>query len=135
MLLTHNKIHHPNDITTFKAKHVRGAVRQISCTEAKCQNKENGWMVVLSTPAQQDAIDWVKAGNTGRHFKEKIEQAGLVTFIFSPGQDCFNKHWQREPVFDIGRKEAGRVVIYPDGDAFVEDSDKHLRKLKEAING
>ena len=125
----------PNQITTFKARPVRGAVRQLSCFEALCQKKEKGWLVVLPVPAQQDMVDWVRAGNTRRHFKEKIQDEGLVTFVFSAGQDCFDKHWQRDPVFDIGRKEAGRVLMYPDGDAFVEDSDKHLRKLKEAING
>ena len=125
----------PRHITTFKARHVRGAVRQLSCTEAVCQKKEKGWLVVLPVPAQQGTIDWVRAGNTGRHFREKVEGEGLVTFVFSAGQDCFDKHWQRDPIFNIGRKEAGRVLMYPDGDAFVEDSDKHLRKLKEVING
>ena len=129
-------LHTPNNqLTTFKAKHVRGALRQLSCTEARCQKREHGWMTVLSISAQQSTIDWVRAGYTRRHFIEKTEAAGMVTFYFSAGQDCFNAHWQRDPVFDIGRKEAGRVLMYPDGDAFVEDSDKHLRKLKEYING
>ena len=125
----------PNQTTTFKAKHVRGAVRQLSCDEAGCLNREHGWMVALAVPAQQDTVDWVRAGQTGRRYTEKIESEGLVTFYFTPGQNCFTTHWQRDPVFMIGRKEAGRVRMYPDGDLFVEDSDKHLRKLKEVING
>jgi hypothetical protein len=43
---------------------------------------------------------------------------------------------QRDPVFNIGRKDTGgRLLLYPDGDAFIEDSDQHLRKLKEVIDG
>ena len=125
----------PNQLTTFKARHVRGAVRQLSCDEAACPNREHGWMIALAVPAQQGTVDWVRAGHTGRRYQEKIESPGMVTFYFAAGQNCFGQHWQRDPVFNIGRKEAGRVLMYPDGDAFVEDSDKHLRKLKEAING
>ena len=125
----------PNQTTTFKARHVRGAVRQLSCDAAGCQNREHGWMVALAVPAQQDTVDWVRAGQTGRRYTERLESPGLVTFYFAPGQECFDKHWQRDPVFDIGRKEAGRVLMYPDGDAFIEDSDRHLRRLKEVING
>jgi len=125
----------PNQLTTFKAKHVRGAVRQLSCTDAVCDKREHGWMVVLATPAQQDMVDFIRTGHTHRSFVEKCDSPGLVTFVFSAGQDCFEKHWHRDPVFDIGRKEGGTLRLYPDGDLFVEDSDKHLRKLKEAING
>ena len=97
----------------FKARHVRGSVRQLTCEEADCAAMANGWATVLP-----------------------LESSDLLTFYFSPGQECFETHWQRDPVFIIGRSDPGiRTLIYPDGDAFVEDSDKHLRQLKEVLNG
>ncbi len=62
----------PNQLTTFKAKHVRGAERLMSCTEAGCQKRENGWLVVLAIPAQQDMIGFIRAGNTHRYYIEKV---------------------------------------------------------------
>jgi hypothetical protein len=131
-------LHTPNETpkTTFKATHVRGSVRQLTCDEADCNAKAMGWRTVLPIPAHQDAANFIRAGKTSRRFKEVIESEGLVTFYFAEGQNCFEKHWQRDPVFNIKRRNTGGgIILYPDGDAFVEDSDKHLRKLKEAING
>ena len=131
-------LHMPNEKpkTTFKAAHVRGSVRQLTCDEADCNEKAMGWRTVLPIPAHEKAVNFIRAGKTGRRFKEVIESPGLVTFYFAEGQNCFNKHWQRDPVFNIRRRDGGGgVILYPDGDAFIEDSDKHLRKLKEAING
>lgn len=125
----------PNQVTKFKAKLTRGAERQISCEVARCANQEHGWMIVLATPAQQDLIDMVRTGGTRKRYVERIESPGTVTFYFRAGQDCFENHWERYPIFDIGRVEGGRTLIYPDGDAFVEDSDSHLRKLRRVING
>ena len=122
--------------THFKMKRVRGAVRQLTCFEAQCPKQANGWLVPLATPAQDDMINWVRAGNTRRAYTEKRESPGLVSFYFAAGQNCFETQWQRDPIFNIGRFEQDRrAILYPDGDAFVEDSDKHLRKLKEVING
>jgi len=92
-------------------------------------------MVVLAIPAQQDLIDLIRTGGTKKQYTERIESPGMVTFYFRAGQDCFDRHYERYPVFDIGRMEGGRTLIYPDGDAFVEDSDAHLRRLRRVING
>ena len=92
-------------------------------------------MVVLAIPAQQDLIDLIRTGGTKKRYIERIESPGVVTFYFAAGQTCFVKHWERYPIFKIGRVEGGRTLIYPDGDAFVEDSDTHLRKLRRVIDG
>ena len=121
---------------TFKMKHTRGAVRQITCDQFGCKNREHGWMVVLPVPAQQDMVDFVRNGGTNRQFLEKIESAGIVTFYFHAGQDCFDKHISRDPLFDIRRNDSGGgSLLYPDGDAFVWDSDTHLRQIKAAVEG
>ena len=121
--------------TIFKARHVRGSERILTCDEYKCANRENGWMVVLSIPAQQAAVEFIRGGKTNRRFTEKTESEGLATFYFEAGQNCFAEHWGRDPVFDIGRRDGGRLIMYPDGDAFIEDSDRHLRQLKSVIDG
>jgi len=121
---------------TFKMKHTRGAVRQVTCDQYGCKNREHGWMVVLPVPAQQDMVDFVRNGGTNRQFLEKIESPALVTFYFHAGQDCFDKHISRDPLFDIRRNDSGGgSLLYPDGDAFVWDSDTHLRQIKAVVEG
>ena len=120
---------------TFKMNHTRGAVVQLTCDEAGCKKRENGWMIVLSLPAQQDLVDFIRNGGTRRQFVEKFESQGMVTFYFHAGQDCIEgKHMRRDPIFDIRRNDSeGRSLLYPDGDAFVWDSDTHLRKIKSVM--
>ena len=120
----------------FRAKPVRGSVVQVSCDQAECANKKFGWKVVLSGSSQSDTVQWVRNGGTNRWYIEDKIDNDLWEFTFPAGQDCFKKHYAQDMVFDIGRFETGRSAIwYPDGDAFVGDSDAHLRKLKEAIDG
>lgn len=124
--------------TKFIAKHVPGSVRKLTCEEANCVGYLKGWTTVLSIPAQQHFVDFIRSGQTERIFVEKREGDGLIAFDFPPGQQCFkpDDHWERYPIFNVYRKQTeGRSLVYPDGDAFIEDSDKHLRKLKEVING
>ena len=129
-------LHTHRPTTAYKMRHTRGSVTQLNCKEFGCQRYAKGWRVVLGAIEQKDTIDWVKAGNTGRRFTVLNEQQGMVPFYFSPEQNCFEKHFSRLPLFDIGRVTTGqKTILYPDGDAFVEDSDNHLRKLKEVING
>ena len=121
---------------TFKMKHTRGAVRDVTCLEFNCRNFLNGWMVVLPNESQKEMIDFVRSGATGRKFIEKHESAGITTFYFHAGQNCFEQHKQRDPLFDISRHDTeGRSLWYPDGDAFVWDSDTHLRKIKAVVEG
>ena len=123
------------DLVTFKMRTTASAIRPITCAEAECANHAYGWKTILPVPARIDWVEWLRAGNSGKHFLERQEVPGMVTFYFSAGQDCFQKHTERESRFDIGRKEGGRVLMYDSGDHFVEDSGRHLEKLKEAING
>ena len=125
----------PNDLVTFKMKTTASAIRPMTCAEAECSARAFGWQTILPSPAKVEWIEWLRAGNSGKHFVESRDAPGLVTFTFSPGQDCFQKHTEREARFDIGRKEGGRTLMYSSGDHFVDDSQKHLEKLKEARNG
>jgi hypothetical protein len=66
--------------TTFRARHVRGSVRQLTCDQADCSNRQLGWMIVLPVPSKQNAVAFVRAGKTGKRFTEKAEAPGMVTF-------------------------------------------------------
>jgi hypothetical protein len=123
--------------TSFIARHVPGSVRKLTCEEANCVGYLNGWRTLLSIPAQQNLVDFIRSGRTEKIFVEKREGDGLVAFEFPPGQQCLKPdHWERQPIFNVYRKETeGRTLLYPGPDEFIEDSDKHLRKLKEAMNG
>ena len=125
----------PKELVTFKMRTTPSAVRPITCAEAECMNRAYGWKTILPTPAKIEWIEWIRAGNSGKHFLEVQESPGLITFYFKPGQDCFQRHTEREARFDIGRKEGGRGLMYDSGDHFVDDSGRHLEKLKEQING
>ena len=130
MLLT------PRPSRLFRITHARGAVTDISCTDAGCDKKANGWLVILANPGQKDMIDFIRSGGTKRHYLERVDDPNMITFVFAPGQDCFNKHQHKDPLFLVRRKDSGgQVLTYQDGDHFIEDSDKHLRELKTIIEG
>ena len=119
-------------------------MRRLSCKEAECDGIKNGWEVILSETSHAKMIEYLRAGNTGRefdvgiyrHYMEVVRSPGLIAFRFPANQPCFQKHTQRDGVFNISRVDTGaRPLVYPDGDAFIMDSDSHLRKLKEAYDG
>lgn len=118
----------------FKGRPARGTVVRVSCTDARCEAREFGWKVILSDQTQSKQVEFIRSGGTTRYFIEEKTGDGLWTFTFPAGQDCFKKHYAQDMVFDIARVETGRPPLwYPDGDAFVGDSDTHLRKLKEEL--
>ena len=129
----------PQATRTFRHRHVRGAVRQLTCDEFGCEKHANGWATILP----ETALGSVHSLRTGqypdgisRYCTEKIESAGMVTIYFPPGQQCCETHLQRDPIFTIARVDSGGAPrVYPDGDLYVEDSDRHLRQLKEVIDG
>ena len=134
MLHTHNRVRQNR---AFKLKPSRGSVRQASCKEINCIKMQEGWITLLSphVPRHADVIACLRRGDVKRAFIEAVISDDLIEFRFSAGQDCFEKHYIQDMVFNIGRKDTGTPVLwYPDGDAFVEDSDKHLRKIKEVVD-
>ena len=77
--------------------------RRASCAEVDCPNLsrarceavgcarfETGWRTVL--PVGSPLLN--VARTSGRRFLEKPPEAGLVEFVFAPGQQCFESpHW------------------------------------------
>jgi hypothetical protein len=72
-------------LTHFVLNRPRDHWREVSCLEIGCLNYAAGWKTIL--PADDIAnIELIRRSNMG--FREERED-GLVTFIFSPGQECF----------------------------------------------
>ena len=72
-------------LTHFVLNRPRDHWREVSCLEIGCVNFANGWKTIL--PANDVAnIETIRRSNLG--FREERED-GLVTFIFTPGQECF----------------------------------------------
>ena len=69
----------------FKMNRPRDHWREVSCLAIGCVNHAMGWKTIL--PAGDIAnIEMIRRSGMG--FREERED-GLVTFIFTPGQECF----------------------------------------------
>ena len=72
-------------LTHFVLNRPRDHWREVSCLEIGCVNFATGWKTIL--PADDIAnIELIRRSGMG--FREERED-GLVTFIFTPGQECF----------------------------------------------
>lgn len=65
-----------------KATHFRRA----KCEEVDCNHYLNGWMSIVPRGSLQE--HYIRY-ESGRSFREESTSAGMVTFIFAPGQRCF----------------------------------------------
>ena len=72
-------------LTHFVLNRPRDHWREVSCLEIGCVNHAMGWKTIL--PVGDIAnIEMIRRSNMG--FREERED-GLVTFTFTPGQECF----------------------------------------------
>jgi len=110
----------------------------VSCKEIECVRERDGWRTVLdvSTVNGQQQARWI-THYSGRRFT--YEQTGaIITFTFSPGQSCFNKH--QKP---LGRPElyvvrdgdwrgnpTGNQRIHTKPEHWVEHSEEELARLR-----
>lgn len=60
--------------------------RPATCAEVDCQAYENGWKTVV--PSDSPQAEYIRA-KSERHFTETSPDAGLIEFVFPPGQRCF----------------------------------------------
>jgi len=85
----------------FKMDRPRDHWREVSCLEIGCVNYATGWKTIL--PVDDTAnIEMIRRSGMG--FREERED-GLVTFTFTPGQECFTgrggghrKAVERDPI-------------------------------------
>jgi len=72
-------------LTHFVLNRPRDHWREVSCLEIGCVNFATGWKTILP---MGDIANIEMIRRSGMGFREECED-GLVTFIFTPGQECF----------------------------------------------
>ena len=104
-----------------------GATR-MTCADANCQNRASGWATVLDPTDTAGAKQATMIDGSGRrfiklesataeaylakhakqigvtvtpHLRELLQRtpAGMLVFLFPPGQECFKRHLDREVTF------------------------------------
>jgi hypothetical protein len=116
-------------LTHFVLNRPRDHWREVSCLEIGCVNYANGWKTIL--PADDIAnIEMIRRSGMG--FREERED-GLVTFTFTPGQECFTgrggghlKAVERDAIL----KKDNRVMEHLE---FMDNWNDHL--YRRSING
>lgn len=97
-----------HSMKTFEVRQpIETHFRNVSCDEAQCSHKANGWITGfdLSQPGRFDAANTYGkiATKLGRKFK--VAKVGdNVTFTFEPGQECLEGHrvaLDRPPLFIV----------------------------------
>ncbi len=116
--------------------------KEISCKEAGCAQHERGWKTIVNeaTTLGQEQAHYIRR-ESGRHYTEMRELAGVATFVFLPGQSCFGTHTvslEREPFFThrLGdwRAAVSRPILWRPRD-WVEKFAGKLDTLKRRIEG
>lgn len=86
---------------TYRIASRRAERRVVSCREFGCERYERGWMTRLDvgTDAGARVAAWVR-DSSGRRFT--MTQVGTeVTFLFPPGQQCFEPHWYAPALYVV----------------------------------
>lgn len=94
--------------------------RVATCAEVECANHQHGWRttVDVSTELGRQQAEYIRHAS-GRAFTETADRLPLVTFIFTPGQQCFGTH--HEPL------ERDPIHIIKDGDWRDSDNARQVR--------
>lgn len=110
--------------TAPKATHTKSA----TCKEVDCYEYLTGWKTML--PHDHEYLGWIRHESRLR-FTES-QEAGLVTFLFAPGQECFlrNKHriaLNRTHIYSVSN---GRGFSRREPDQWVDEMGEQLHKLE-----
>lgn len=127
-------------IVAPKQTHTRAA----TCAEVQCPAYLNGW--VTRVPAGSPQEQFIRSGANTRTFNEttgvKDLGAGVVEFMFNPGQRCFRAEehrisLEREPLYLVrdgdfrgftGRRQHARAADWVDDFATHQDGVARLRE-------
>jgi hypothetical protein len=102
-------------------------MKDVSCPESKCRAYTNGWETIV--PVDSAQADYIRR-SSGRRFKEETTADNLSRFLFESGQECFERHMQRNdrdaiPIRRIAHER--RVVEY---DHWLWDFHEETYKMK-----
>lgn len=113
--------------------------REATCTEVACPHEEHGWKTAVDEASDlgQRQAHYIRK-LSGRTFHEHVEQDGLTTFLFPPGQRCFREHRIKEdrPALYIVRGGDYRATVTPPvrmrAEDWVDKFAEHQYNLKVA---
>lgn len=150
----------------------RSNATRMSCSDANCQQKEHGWATVLDPENAEHvkAARWIEGDSGRRYLKLASESAleylvnhqeslgltiteslftllertpaGMLVFLFYPGQQCFRPHLDREVAFvhrtGILVRGAMHPVFQPTGGARMHvrprDFNEHFNEEADRVN-
>ncbi len=79
----------PRERQTFYSTVKPNETRVMTCREYECDPYVEGFKVIAPTIGPQ--ADYIRASEL-RHFTETVEEAGISSFHFEAGQECFAEH-------------------------------------------
>lgn len=110
--------------------------RPISCAQALCQKRENGWKMGydLTKPEAVAAANLI--AGMGKKYTHEIIGTNVI-FTFEAGQDCFEGHsvsLEREPFYikrngDWRGNPRNELMQHDNGENWVDDFANHQDKL------
>ena len=105
--------------------------REAKCSEVECPHWLMGWQTIIDERSQfgQAQAGYIRR-ESGRHFKEIRNEAGLTIFTFQAGQKCFRQHkipLERPAIF---RKNGAEM----EGEDWIDDNKETLFKLNQLRN-
>lgn len=110
--------------------------REAGCREVRCPKYTLGWKTILP---RTDLANIAYLKTFGLRYKEEQNDPLLVTFVFEPGQECFEGRLghhrtllDRPPIFTVSRHGNRRVLEW---ERWVNDMDKDLRQIKRIREG
>lgn len=112
--------------------------RTITCEQAQCPRWRNGWRTVLNMTVAGDVrtARWIEKSSR-RAFTHTLA-GSILTFEFSAGQQCFDRHQEaveREPLYVVRGGQVGRlgplVRKHARGEDWRDDMGELLTKVSE----
>jgi hypothetical protein len=114
-----------------------------TCEEVECEQHIRGWMMKLdvTTDMGQKQAYYIKH-HSGRAYEVTELRDGLATYMFRPGQECFQEHRrdiERDPIFRVkGGDARGNPLrlptrVHKKPEFWVEEFAENQQKIADAV--
>ena len=117
-----------NDRYSIKAP-ISSHWRQAGCEEVDCRQYEYGWETHCATGTDlgKKQIAYLRSGDSGRRFTERMDVDGILIFKFPPGEQCFRDHIKK-------MEEKGHLLLREsNGQRQLLESDRWLWDFNESM--
>ncbi len=116
------------------AKPLETHTRAATCDEVGCDAQQHGFAVLVdeATTLGQAQAHYLRTQSGRAHTETKV--AGLTTFSFPPGQQCFAEHrvsLDRPEFYAVA--DLGQVRRHTGPDPWLNDCGTHLDKIRRVI--